>query len=535
MTVERRLLLILAAACLVLFSFQIGNHDFWDPDEPRYAGVTRSLLERGEWLRLTDNGAPYTQKPPFFFWLLAASAKLGGGVTELTARVPASLAALLCAMAVFRLGSGMFNPRVGWLGAMALATAQRFFVEARWVHMDTMLSLCIALAMESAYRALQGDSRRWPRVYLWMALGCLIKGPVAILLPVSGILVYLATVGEPSRLRQSGWLWGLPLSLMPSALWLIAAAKVYGSEAVGSLLTQLLQRFGSGVHHPRPTYYYLISLPLEFLPWTLFLPSVVRFTLWAVADRKALLFLYGWVVGGLALLSVMAEKRPSYLIPLFPALALLTANFFDSYLTRFDPARLRRWMGWPILLAGVLSLAGTIALGLLGHREAGLAERAVPLGLVLTAGFAGALWAHLRGRRGAALLSMLGAMFVTYLGVVTLLFPWLNPRKSARPFSERIVSRIDRGALAIYGDYIPAIAYYTHRDLKVIRHPEALAEFLEAPKAYGIVPKHRLRELKGFDLPPVLDSESIGHREFVLLGPPTQGENQAGEGAGSPR
>ena len=76
MSLERRLLLALVATCLVLFSFQIGNHDFWDPDEPRYAGVTRNILENDEWIRLTDNGEPYTHKPPLFFWILAVAARM---------------------------------------------------------------------------------------------------------------------------------------------------------------------------------------------------------------------------------------------------------------------------------------------------------------------------------------------------------------------------------------------------------------------------------------------------------------------------
>jgi len=483
--------------------------------------VARNILESGDWIRLTDNGEPYTQKPPLYFWMLAAATKLGGGLNESSARIPAGAAGLLCVAAVYRFGKRLFNSRVGWLSAMTLATSQRFFVEARWVHMDTLLTLFVVLSMESAHAALRGSRRNWLWMYGWMALGCLAKGPLGFALPVAGVLVYLASSRELSRLKESGWFWGIPLCLLPVSLWLLASSRLSGIDPGAVVSRQVFQRLQEGVHHPRPFYYYIYSLPLEFLPWTLFLPSALKFTLPSVQGRGrgSLLFVYGWIVGNLALLSLIVEKRPSYLLPVFPALALLVGSFFDDFLTRYDASEMKRWIQWPIALGGIVCLAGTLYLANRGVAFAGLRERIVPLGLFLGVLCTGALWFQHRGRRGATLLALLAGISLGYLWIVGAIFPWLDQYKSARPFCERILSHSDEGPLGIYGDYLPAFAYYTHRRLQVVRTPIGLDALIgSAPGAACIVPKEKLATLQAVVPLEVLDAESIGHRSFVLVG-----------------
>jgi 4-amino-4-deoxy-L-arabinose transferase-like glycosyltransferase len=539
MSKEHRLLLALVAACLLLLSFQIGNHDFWDPDEPRYAGVTRNILENGDWVRLTDNGQAYTQKPPLFFWILAVTAKLGGGLDETTARIPAGIAGLLCVAAVYRLGRQLFNSRVGWLSAMTLATSQRFFLESRWVHMDTILTLFVLLAMERAYAALRGSRRNWAWMYAWIALACLTKGPLGLAFPAVGVLVYLASTRELSRLKESGWPLGLPLCLAPVLLWLLASTRLSGIDPGVVVSRQVFQRLQEGLHHPRPFYYYFFSLPLEFLPWTLFLPSVLRFTFPAIQGRERgnLLFLYGWVVGGLALLSVIVEKRPSYLLPLFPPLALLVGFFFDSFLTRYDASGMRRWMEWPIALGGITCLGGTIWLANRGIEAPGFRERIVPLGLFLCVACTGALWLQRRGRRGAVLVTLLAAISGAYLWIVGAIFPWLNQYKSARPFCESILSQIGERPLGIYADYVPALAYYTHRKLEVVRTPEDLEALIRRPPGGAcIVPQDRFPALQAILPLQALETDSVGHRSFVLVGLGSEAVDPARPQAGeSPR
>jgi 4-amino-4-deoxy-L-arabinose transferase-like glycosyltransferase len=518
---EGRYRLVLIFAGLILFAASLGARDFWDPDEPRYAGIARGIVETGDWLNLSDNGRPYTHKPPLFFWILAASAHLGSGVTALSARIPNSLLALLSVLLLYRLGRDLFTPRAGLFGALVLATCQRFFLEARWVHMDMLLTLLTLVALDSAWRALERrEPWRWAVVYLAAALGCLAKGPVALAIPAAALLTFLASSRELPRLKESRWWLGIPAALLPVLAWLLASSRSAGFDPVSVVRVQVLQRFQAGMHHPRPFYYYLYSLPLEFLPWTPFLAGAFAATFPRPDGprRRPVLFLYGWFLGGLALFSLAAEKRPSYLLPVFPPLALLVGLFLEDYLARWDSRSLRKWMAAPLLGYSAVCLAGLVWIPFGARAYPGLGGRLAILAVFYLAVCAGTLTAIRQGRRGAGLVILLGGIWAGYLGIAGSLLPWLNPYKSARPFCERIVSRIGPAPLGIYGDYRPAYGFYTHRRLEVIRRPEDLGRFLgSSTAACCLVRREDLDALRGRVPLEVLDSASVGGRNYALV------------------
>jgi 4-amino-4-deoxy-L-arabinose transferase-like glycosyltransferase len=521
MTGEGRYPLVLLVACLILFSFGLGARDLWDPDEPRYAGITRGILESGDWLDLTDNGRPYTDKPPLFFWILAASARIGSGVTALSCRVPNSILALLTVLLLHRLGHDLFNDRAGLFAALVLATTQRFFLEARWVHLDILLTLLILVALDSSYRALEKrEAWRWGLAYLAVGAGCLVKGPVALAVPAAGLFIFLASTRDLRRLRESRWWYGVPLALLPTVAWLIVSSRRSGYDALSVVRVQIFQRLLEGVHHPRPALYYLWSLPVGFLPWTPFLAGAIVST-FPRADRprrRQLLFLYGWVVGGFALFSLAAEKRPSYLLPIFPSLALLVGLFLDDYLVRWDDHPLRKWMTGPLWIYGGICLGSIAVIPFAAGAYPGLEARLLPLSLVYLSACAGALFTLFRGRRGAGLVVLMSGIFAGYLVIAGSLLPWLNDYKSARPFSERVVSRIGAAPLAMYGDYHPAYAFYTHRSLTVLRTEEGLVKFLASSPGAGCLIQREDYDKLGVRLHlQEVDRESVGHRTYLLV------------------
>jgi 4-amino-4-deoxy-L-arabinose transferase-like glycosyltransferase len=512
---------ILLATCLCLFAYGLGNRDFWDPDEPRYAGIARSIVESGDWLALRDNGRPYADKPPLYFWFLAVASRLGPGVTPATSRVPSSLFALLTVLLTYRFGKDLFGARVGFLGGLVLATTQRFFVEARWVHIDMLLCLLVLVALVSAYRALETKKRWWWLVgYSAMAAGCMAKGPVALTIPLIALLTYLATSRQLDRMRETWWPVGIPAAVLPALAWLWTFSGRTGLDPVEVLRTQVFERFREGIHHPRPSYYYLISLPLEFLPWTPFLAGAVAvsFPLPGRGDRKPLLFLYGWILGGVSFLSVSAEKRPSYLLPLLPPLALLVAYLWDRYLVSWNAGSLRPWVEGPLLVYAGACLVAIAFIGREASRYPGIERRLIPLALVYLATCAVTLYATWNSRRGSALLGLLGGLIVGYFWIAGSVLPWLNGYKSARPFCEAIVSRIGRAPLAIYGDYHAAFAYYTHRRLEILRAPGDLELFLSPPGGgFCIVEMSHFRRLEA-QLPlQELAREAVGHRTYLLV------------------
>jgi 4-amino-4-deoxy-L-arabinose transferase-like glycosyltransferase len=521
MSWDARYRLILLTACLVLFTANLGGRDFWEPDEPRYAGIARGIAESGDYLSLTENGRPYTHKPPLYFWLLAAVGRLGSGVTALSARIPNSLLAIAVVFLLYRLGRDHFSPLSGLFGALVLATTQRFFLEARWVHLDMLLTLVMIWALDESFRALERRERwRWILVYLAAGLGCLTKGPVALALPAAVLITFLASTRELSRLKETGWWLGIPAALLPAALWLWVFSRSAGFDPAGVVRIHVFQRLWEGVHHPRPIYYYFLSLPLEFLPWTPFLAGafVSTFPRPGGVKSRPTLFLYGWIVGGLALFSLAAEKRPSYLLPILPPLALLIGLLFEDYLIRWDASPIRKWIGAPLLAYSAICLGGVLWIPFGAKPHPGLADRLLPLGILYLVTFAAALTALRLGRRGATLVLLLAGFWGGYLWIAGALLPWLNDYKSARPFSERILARIGPAPLGIFKDYNAGLGFYTRRRTEVIRRRADLQGFLSQPGgAFCLVPSGDYDYLRRTIPLQEWDREAVGHRVFVLV------------------
>lgn len=521
MTPDRRYLLSVLALGIVLFTHHLSHRDFWSPDEPRYAGIARSITESGDWLVLRENGRPYTQKPPLYFWILAGVARLGSGVNEFTSRIPSSLFALATIALTFAWGRQQFGARVGLFSGLILATAQRFWIEARWVHIDMLLSLLILSAMVSVWRGFETDRTGWWLVgYLAIGLGCLAKGPVALALPVTGILGYLGAGGELSKIRKTHWTWGIPLTIAPAATWLVTASRRSGFDPLTTLRTQIVERFQVGIHHPRPFFYFLYSLPLEFLPWSFFLPAAIvhTFPVAGQSDRRPRLFLHGWILGGFALLSLSAEKRPSYLLPLFPPLALLVALLWEAHLVRIPGSSVDRWIRVTTLVVAAAGVGCLVFLPHLAKGEPGLSHRLVPLSLLFALGGLGCAVAARTRWRSLAMMTVVATASLGYLWISGSLLPWLNPYKSARPFAQRIVDRAGDNPLCILDDFQPALAYYTHRVWLVVHGPEELRAFLNRePAAACVVEEPRLSVLTRALSLRTVDRQSVGHRTYLLV------------------
>ena len=117
---------------LLLFFPVLGARDLWAPVEPRYGEIARVMFAKGEWIVPMVNAELYTDKPILFFWIVLAAAKILGGVTEWTVRLPAALGDVGFVLAMYFFGRDFFNARVGAIAAIVLATSFRVMWESRW-------------------------------------------------------------------------------------------------------------------------------------------------------------------------------------------------------------------------------------------------------------------------------------------------------------------------------------------------------------------------------------------------------------------
>jgi 4-amino-4-deoxy-L-arabinose transferase-like glycosyltransferase len=501
---------LLAAAALLLPG--LGALDLWAPDEPRYGQIAEELRSfehgaRGLWL-LHLNDEPYTQKPPLYFWLAALAGAIPGRVSELAARLPSALAAIALVALTAAFGRRLFAAPgrasaahlvdAGPWGALVLLTAIRFAHLGRRVQLDVLLALLETVALYAYWRlwssreTAAADGRLLFLLHGAIALAVLTKGPVG-LLPYAVIAVHLAWEGRLDALRRWLPLWGVALAVLPGLVWLSGAVWLapagFFEEAI---VTNLGPRLIGGGDHDRAFYYYLYQLPADFLPWTPLLlfalylgwhqsrraPSV---TPSERVDADAWRFLLGWLALFVVFFSAMSGKRGSYLLPAFPAAALLCGAAL-AQATR----PVLRWLEWGWGgLACALLIAGLLASSIAPELVAGIPARASALGVALGATGLGVLiWQRARGAPPGQRIAWL-LVFVIALesGLFLGVLPALDERKSPRPIAALVANHSDtheRVGVFRHSALAGGVAYYSGREVVALESEQDVIRFVGA-------------------------------------------------------
>jgi 4-amino-4-deoxy-L-arabinose transferase-like glycosyltransferase len=494
---------LLTGLALALYLPGLGAEILRHPLEAKYALVAREMLEGGPRLVPHVYGELFPDKPPLHFWLTAALGWVrGGGIDEVTARLPAVAAAVAGVILLHRLGCDLFGSRAGLLAAAALATTNLFFWYARQGHPDQLLTTFVTLACLGLWRGLTATTPRraaaWMVVgYAAMGLGVLAKGLIGLVVPLLAAAGYLALTGPvrslPARLRLGV---GAPVFLAVVLAWLIPAVAQYGAGYLDeTVVQQHLVRYADTSSHAKPWYYYLAEFPPGFLPWVLFLPGAMVLA-WrtgqeagpAPAGRHAVVFPLVWFITGFAFFSVATGKRGAYLLPLYPAAALLVGWLWDRVLSGEAD---RRWIGVPVtLLCGAAALIG-VALPLVPREAVIRAVRSHTVPTLLPAdprlllgatalllASAAVVFASWRARRAALTFGILvAAQGGVLLGAATLRAARYETDFPARAFAARIQASVPPGepVLSLAGDYDNIVAFYLDRRLRPIGSPAALA------------------------------------------------------------
>ena len=438
-----RAVLILAA---VLFLWFLGAHDLWAPDEPFFGEGAREMVVDGQWLVAHVNGVVNSHKPPLFFWLIALFSLPFGAVSEFTARLPSVLAALGTLMLIMRLGRRWFGPKTAALTGVLLATSYMFWDKARWSQIDSLLCFLIWVALSAfeAWRSGDADGRRAGALFWGVAgLAVLAKGPVGLLLPLGIVIAVLAVERDLGALRRFAPLVGPSVFVLVTGGWALAATLWGPAEysVIGALREHFVERGMHGMHHVRPFWYYAERLPLSLLPWTGLLPGALvvawRNRRHSAGVRLALVA----VVFVVIFFSISTEKRDLYVLPAFPAFALLMSVLVAAVSGWRDElgeiADLdRRWATLGQGIIGGLFALVALAVPFVGDRVEILPSWMIfMLGGVLLATGAGTLFATSRGNALRSVAVMAGGMAVLYLAATALVYPAMEPRKSSRSFA----------------------------------------------------------------------------------------------------
>ncbi len=503
-----------------------SSHSLWNPDEPRFAEISRVMVAHGDWLTPTLNGEPYSNKPPLLFWSIASIAKVTGRVSELAARLPSALAAIGVLVLTGVMAARIGGRRAGWLAVAVLATSHRFAWQARWCQTDMLLTLWVMVALaayQEAVRRGRLGNLGLVALYGGTAIGVLAKGLAAPVVTGLAILADLIRRRAFRELLHYRLVTGTVVFLAIAAPWFVAMGVVHGSDFPAQFfLRQHLQRFVDPFDHAHNAFYYLYTFPAEFLPWTVILPGVALLLHRDRALLGRLWFPLGWFVLTFVFFSAAGAKRGLYLLPAYPAAAIVVGAALERWLEN------KRLAGFPYLwfdvpmwavpaVIGAGALIAPVVVFFVSRADAGAALLATLLLAPLSAGLA--VWAA-RGARERLLATFVSAAALV-LVTSGIAFPRLEGYKSAKPLAAHIASVLPPDVpLALYQYDRAHFNFYLRRDvIPSLDTPEQGITFLHSAKRACVLTetKHlsELEQAFGTALARVA-ADSVGHRKLEL-------------------
>lgn len=504
---EPLILLLLAAVCYVFFFYGISAIGLTGPDEPRYAAVAREMYQTGDWITPRLHGEPWFEKPVLLYWGAALGFVLFG-VGEFGARLPSALGATATVFALYFVCRRLWGRATGVWASLILCSSVGYFAFGRAASTDMPLTACLTLALLAFLMGQDAEEpyrRRWFRAfYAFLGLGVLAKGPVAVLLPVLALLIYLV-----SRRRLPEWKSWRPqdawIILLVSAPWYVAVTWANGYEFVRVfLIDQNFQRFTSNIHgHERPFYFYIPALMMLTFPWTFVVLPALRRKL----EEKEWILLW-WTVVPVLFFSLSGSKLPGYILPSVPPFVMLVARGISGGTSRsFRVAT--------FIEAGLMLFIG-VAFGFFGNMLSVDAhvDGFVILGLTLALALALtgiALWL-----RPAELATFnLAAMTLVVVAAVNFILPRFELSETMRPWFATLARLVPAEETVFL--YRPSrwmeygLQFYRFNRTQGVYSPEELQDVLkEHPKPFFVAADKDLATLAEVSGIEVKVAETVG-------------------------
>jgi 4-amino-4-deoxy-L-arabinose transferase-like glycosyltransferase len=339
-----RLVWLLLATVLAVRLFTMAAYPVMDTTEARYAEIARHMLDSGDWLMpQIEQGVPFWGKPPLFAWLTAASFKLFG-LSEFAARLPHFLLGLATLWLVALAGRRELAPGSGWLPALILASTPLFFVASGAVMTESGLLLATTLGMLGFWFCTQRNEPAWGWIFFaGLGLGMLAKGPVAPVLTLLPLFMWLLITRRWRSLRRLPWLSGSLLALVVCLPWYLLAERhspgFLAYFLVGEHLLRFIQPGWMGdlygnAHREPPGMIWLLWFQATAAWGLLFVFALARQARRArrkesgppVARDPWRSYLLCWVIAPLLFFTFSGNILWTYVITGLPALALLLSG-----------------------------------------------------------------------------------------------------------------------------------------------------------------------------------------------------------------
>ncbi|NNM75241.1 ArnT family glycosyltransferase [Enterovirga aerilata] len=487
-----------AAALIVVLSLACFLPGFaslqpMDRDEPRFAQATKQMLETGDFIDIRFQDEARYKKPIGIHWMQAAAVSAGEalGVPQARTtiwlyRVPSLLGAIGAALLTYWAALAFAGRREAFLAASFMAGSVILMVEARLAKTDAMLLACCVAAMGALARAWL--ARALPRqptrtvLIFWIAvaLGILVKGPMVVMF--TGLAAAVLSIRERSAAWLRGlrpWL-GLAIILVAVLPWFVAIAWKSGGEfyrlAVGD---DMLGKVTTGQQkHGAPPGFYLVAYFATFWPAALLAAIAAPFA-WLHRHEDWAAFLLAWVVPAWIVFEAVPTKLPHYVMPLYPAFAILAVRAMtEGFVGPHRPGARLAYLAMPFIPVGLTAglCFGTWML------DRTLPWAALPFLLAACGAAIGSWLCFSRAEVTRAALVGVVAAPILAIGV----FGFAQPVLQSLKLSPRLAAAAEAAGcpgapVATLGYREPSLVFLVGTSLDMLETPQEAADFLSQP------------------------------------------------------
>jgi hypothetical protein len=291
------------------------------------------MFQSGDWITPRSMGEIWVDYPPMIYWAGNVFARLLDGMSAFSLRLPNALAAIVMALMTGAAGKRWFDAQSGLWAGLALLTFFTFVYEGNSYRPDVIFSLAISAGIISYAEGAGEQPRWWLRVagFAFLGLAMLSKGPLGLLLPGLVLVLWHGARREWRRIIELA-----PLSLVAIAVyfpWFAATAEeMQWNNMLYEFYAQNFDRFVHGTRgHEQAFFYYAAKFWIDFSPWSWLAPAAIWWTVRSERWRNPKTQLVLWWFGAFfVFLSVAVTKRQLYLLPAYPAMALLLGPWLAS-------------------------------------------------------------------------------------------------------------------------------------------------------------------------------------------------------------